>query len=136
MTVTPAATSTRLAAGLPWLASLGEHGDQAALITASGVLSHADLAGRVDEVTERLAGPRRLVLLEGTNTVTTVVTYLAALTAGHVVLLAAAGASGPSEALRAAYDPDIVVGADAAIEVVRAESAHDLHPDLALLLST
>ncbi len=136
MTVTPAATSTRLAAGLPWLASLGEHGDQAALITASGVLSHADLAGRVDDVTERLAGPRRLVLLEGTNTVTTVVTYLAALTAGHVVLLAAAGASGPSEALRAAYDPDIVVGADAAIEVVRAESAHDLHPDLALLLST
>jgi acyl-coenzyme A synthetase/AMP-(fatty) acid ligase len=126
---------------LPWLRSLGElalgeHGGRPALVTADGALTYADLADRVAGRAERLAGPRRLVLLEGANTVETVVSYLAAHAAGHAVLLAGAGPDGPADRLRAAYDPDLVLGPDGTVEVVRAESAHDLHPDLALLLST
>jgi acyl-CoA synthetase (AMP-forming)/AMP-acid ligase II len=121
---------------LPWLRSLGEHGDRPALVTADGVLTYADLADRVEGRAEQLAGPRRLVLVEGANTVETVVSYLAAHAAGHAVLLAGAGPDGPADRLRAAYDPDLVLGPDGLVDVVRAEPAHDLHPDLALLLST
>lgn len=38
--------------------------------------------------------------------------------------------------LAEAYDPDVVVGVDGAVEERRAGTAHALHPDLTLLLST
>jgi acyl-CoA synthetase (AMP-forming)/AMP-acid ligase II len=124
------------AAELPWVSGLRHHGDQPALVTAEQSLSYADLAARVDARAGRLAGPRRLVLLQAGPTVDSVVSYLAALTAGHVVLLAAAGDCGPGERLRAAYSPDIVLDETGGVEVLRESSQHDLHPDLAILLST
>lgn len=98
-------------------------------------LSRADLADRVAETAARLAGPRRVVQLRAENTLATVVGLLAAHAAGHVVLLT----PGPGDAasdLAAAWDPDVVLDADGTIRVHRTRSAHDLHPDLALLLST
>jgi acyl-CoA synthetase (AMP-forming)/AMP-acid ligase II len=120
----------------PWVSDLRDHGDRPALVTAGQTLSYAELAARVDERAERLAGPRRLALLEASSTVESVVSYLAVLAAGHVVLLAAAGPGGPGARLRAAYAPDILLDEAGGIDVVREESRHDLHPDLALLLST
>jgi acyl-coenzyme A synthetase/AMP-(fatty) acid ligase len=121
---------------LPWLRSLRDFGERRALVTADAVLTYAELHDRVSARAEQLAGPRRLVLLEGTNTVETVVSYLAAHTVGHAVLLAAAGPDGPASRLRAAYDPDVVLGPDGTVDIVRTEPAHELHPDLAVLLST
>ncbi|CUR60805.1 AMP-binding enzyme [metagenome] len=62
--------------------------------------------------------------------------YLAALQHGHVALVVPDGRTAQRAAMVAAYDPDIVCTADAADDVRRDATGHDLHPDLALLLST
>lgn len=124
-------------ARLPLVADLARHGDRVALLDGDRSLTYADLAARVGATAARLGGGRRLVLVEGAHRTDVVVAYLAALHAGHVVLLVPGGT--PADALTAAYDPDVVVRAGAAGAVVeerRDGSAHDLHPDLALLLST
>jgi hypothetical protein len=72
-------------------------------------------------------------MLEAGNDVETVVTYLAALREGHPLLLTSASA-GP-EGLLSTYRPDVVVSGGR-VEERHVGTAHDLHPDLALLLST
>ena len=83
---------------------------------------------------------RRLVLLVGANTVDALVIYLAALAAGHPVLLVPGDKPEAVDQLIAAYRPDVVARADGrgrwVLDERRAGSAHSLHPDLALLLST
>lgn len=116
----------------PRVLDLARFGDRAAIHTADGVLTYADLAGRVDSVAALLGDTRRLVLVEGANTVESLTAYLAALTHGHVVLLAAPGR--PAQQLADAWDPDVVAGDG--LDVRREGTVHDLHPDLALLLST
>jgi acyl-CoA synthetase (AMP-forming)/AMP-acid ligase II len=116
----------------PRVLDLRAHGDRVAIHTSAGRLTYGELADRVDDVARRLGPTRRLVLVEGSNTVESLTTYLAALTHGHVVLLAPAG--DPAGRLADAWDPD-VVAADALHER-REGTAHDLHPDLALLVST
>ena len=116
-------------------AGLRRWGGAAALVTDDGDLSYGELADRVQEVADQLGPQRRLVLLEAAHRVQAVVGYLAALTAGCPVLLTA----GPSAAgLQDAYDPDVVLLADDgwAVRERRTGTAHELHEDLALLLST
>jgi acyl-CoA synthetase (AMP-forming)/AMP-acid ligase II len=118
-------------------AALLERGDGLAVITDGGArLSYAELACRVAATGERLGDERRLVLLAAENDVDTLVTYLAARAGGHPVLLAdprhAAG-------LARRYDPDVVAGRQVGgwlLDQRRPGTAHDLHPELALLLST
>lgn len=124
---------------VPFARDLAAHGDQIAVITDGGALSYRDLAARVTATARRLGAGRRLVLLAGTNTVDALVVYLAALSAGHPLLLVPGGSTAAVESLVSAYDPDIVVrpvDGEWKIDERRAVSAHDLHPDLALLLST
>ncbi|MBR7744783.1 non-ribosomal peptide synthetase [Phycicoccus sp. BSK3Z-2] len=131
MTALAATPTTR---ALPWVHRLRAHGDRVALHTPDGPVTYAGLAARVGEAAVHLAGPRRLVQVEGRSTLASVVALLGAQAAGHVVLLGAPGS--PAAALREAYDPDVVVDAAGGVDVRRAESAHVLHPDLALLMST
>lgn len=119
---------------LPWVTGLREHGDRVALHTSDGPVTYAGLSDRVDALAARLGGARRLVHVEGRASQATVVALLAAQRAGHVVLLGTPGVA--ARTLRAAYSPDVVIDADGGVEVVREVSAHVLHPDLALLLST
>ena len=112
---------------------LAGHGDRVAVRTADATVTYADLAQRVDDVAALLGTTRRLVLVEGANSLDGLVAHLAALTHGHVVLLAAPGE--PARRLAEAWDPDVVVR-DGAVREVRDGTRHDLHPDLALLLST
>ena len=94
-------------------------------------MTYAGLADRVDERRVALGAAPRLVLLEASNDLETVTTLLACLAGGHPVLVASPGSTG----LVDAYDPDVVArGPDLAQR--RAGSAHSVHPDLALLLST
>ncbi len=98
-------------------------------------LTRAELAARVEDTARTMAGERRLVQVRAANTIGTLVGYLAAHAAGHVVLLT----PGPGEAaaaLTAAWDPDVVLDPDGTLAVHRTASRHVLHPDLALLLST
>ncbi|MFF9868187.1 AMP-binding protein [Streptomyces sp. NPDC013953] len=124
---------------LPLAQGLAAHGDRAALITPDGTLSYRELAQRVADTALRLGPHRRLVLLPGANTVEALVVHLAAMSAGHPVLLVPGDHPEAVEALTAAYDPDVVVRpADGPwiLDERRTVSAHTLHPDLALLLST
>jgi acyl-CoA synthetase (AMP-forming)/AMP-acid ligase II len=115
---------------------LSGHGDAPALVTDDGVLTYRELASRVEEVARRLGTQRRLVLLAGGNAVDPIVTYLAALSAGHPLLLAPSGRA--LAGLAAAYDPDVVVSEEDGwqLDERRDGSVHDLHPELALMLST
>ena len=97
-------------------------------------MSYADLAARAAEVAERIGGTRRLVQVEAGRGMGTVAALLGAQAGGHAVLLGPPGESG--RRLRAAYAPDVVVADGGVVDVLREHPAHDLHPDLALLLST
>ncbi|NKZ03758.1 AMP-binding protein [Actinomadura latina] len=112
------------------------HTDRTAIITAGGTLTYRELAERVAATARRLGPGRRLLLLAGANTVESLVVYLAALAAGHPVLLVPHDRPGSLESLVDAYDPDVVALPDGTLDERRAGSAHTLHPDLALLLST
>ena len=72
-------------------------------------------------------------MLETRNDISTLVHYLGALADDHVVLPVAAGRG--HSAVLASYDPDVVVDGTGVHER-RQGSAHRLHPDLAVLLST
>ena len=129
MTLTPLHPSTR-----PVL-DHARFADALAVIAGDTHLSHRDLADRVAARAQDWGPARRLVLVEGANTLDSLVAYLAAVQHGHVALVVPSGRDAQSESMVRAYDPDIVcrAGAD---DVRRAETTHDLHPDLALLLST
>jgi acyl-CoA synthetase (AMP-forming)/AMP-acid ligase II len=126
-------------ARLPLVAGLRDHGDRIAVITRDGRLTYRELADRVDDVAQRLGSLRRLVLVPGANNIDALVTYLGALCGGHVVLLAAGDNAPAIDGLIAAYDPDVVArpaGGEWLLDERRELPAHELHPDLALLLST
>ena len=114
---------------------LAAYGDRPALVSDDGTVSYADLADRVRAVADLLGPTRRLVLLAGANRVDAVVAYLAALAGGHPVILVPGDNRGNLASVERAYDPDVVL-ADGRVEERRTGTAHDLHPDLALLLST
>jgi acyl-CoA synthetase (AMP-forming)/AMP-acid ligase II len=118
---------------VPFAGDLAAYGDRTAFVTDAGELSYAELAARVREVAERLGTARRLVLVVGANTVDALVAYLAGLSGGHPVLLVPDG--GTADAAIERYDPDVVIR-DGDLREVRPASAHVLHDELALLLST
>ena len=127
----------RPASGVGFATRLSDHRSRVALIDPDGVaVTYEDLAARVARPREQLGASRRLVLLEATHTVEFVTTYLACLAGGHPVLLVPPGDPDRTEALVERYDPDAVHLSGDDLRVRRPASAHELHPDLALLLST
>ncbi|MBX6388089.1 MAG: AMP-binding protein [Frankia sp.] len=134
------------AGGVPFAQQLRRHGNRVALIGPDqSVLTHAQLADRVAETAARLGAVRRLVLIctdgpAAAGDPAPLITYLAALAAGHPVLLAGPDPA-QAAALVAAYDPDVVAGRDGddggwLLAERREGTRHHLHPELALLLST
>lgn len=124
---------------VPFVHALGAHGDRIAVVTADGSVTYGELAARVDATVRRLGRERRLVLVCGVNTLDALVVHLAALAAGHPVLLVPGDHPEAVRSLIDAYDPDVVAHQDGGAWVLderRQGSAHTLHPDLALLLST
>ena len=116
------------------------HGSRTALHTAAGEISYAELSDRAADLAgEVLGSTRRLVLIEGANTPESVTAYLAAVQHGHVALLVPHGRPAQLQQMVDAYDPDVVLrheGEHWLADPRRRGTAHDLHPDLALLLST
>lgn len=125
------------------LSLLGGAPGDVALINADAVVTYAELQQRIEERVQQLGSVRRLVMASAANDLEPLVTYLAALRGGHPVLLLAPGddevARRHRESLIARFDPDVLaLGADDDYRLVerRDGSAHDLHPELALLAST
>ncbi|GAB1642987.1 AMP-binding protein [Krasilnikovia sp. MM14-A1259] len=118
--------------------SLAAFGERTALVTEDGEITYRKLAERVERAAAELGDRRRLVLVTGTNSVDAVVGYLGALVGGHAVMLTA-DHDAVIGSLTDAYDPDVVCrpqhGRWSCVER-RTGSVHDLHPDLALLLTT
>ena len=116
------------------------HGSRTALHTAAGEISYRELSDRAADLAgEVLGSTRRLVLIEGANTPEAVTAYLAALQHGHVALLVPQGRPAQLQQMVDAYDPDVVLRHEDdrwLADRRRRGTAHDLHPDLALLLST
>ncbi|MBC7302272.1 MAG: AMP-binding protein [Nocardia sp.] len=94
-------------------------------------VTYAQLADRVADFSAGLGPGRRLVALTAGNDLGSLVAYLGALDAGCAVLLTGE----LTGELTATYDPDVIIDRGR-IVVNRAQSAHRLHPELALLLST
>ncbi|MCY4725349.1 AMP-binding protein [Nocardioides sp. STR2] len=136
MTLTSAQPAVRVAPGVGPVLDHARFGAAPAVLAGDEVLSHADLARRVADRAATWGPARRLVLVEGANDLDSLVAYLAALQHGHVALVVPDGRPAQRDATLAAYDPDVVCTAGARDDVRRPTSAHDLHPDLALLLST
>jgi peptidoglycan/LPS O-acetylase OafA/YrhL len=112
---------------------LAAHGGRPAVALPGGrVVAHRELAALADERAQRWGPGRRLVAVVGTPGPETLVAYVGALRARHATLLLPPDRA---PALIEAYRPDVVVRGDDD-EVHSATPAHDLHPDLALLLST
>lgn len=124
---------------VPFAADLASYGDSPAILTDTETLSYRELAERVDDLAVRLGPERRLVALAASNDVDSLVAYLAALAGGHPLILLQKDKPEALESLIAAYDPDVVLrcrGGSTALEERRQRTRHELHPDLALLLST
>lgn len=123
----------------PFAPDLRAHGDRVAVVTAEEEITYTQLDERVEAVGERLGTNRRLVLIGADNgAVEPLAAYLAALRGGHPVLLVPGGDEGALRDAAAVYDPDVVIAPSGgwAVEERRRGSTHDLHVDLALLLST
>ena len=112
---------------------LTSHGDGVALIDVERQLTYRELADRVATTAAHLGHRRRLVMIMARNDIETIVSYLAVHAAGHVVFLVSPDSD--LTALAETYDPDVVVD-HGHFHERRATSTHDLHSDLALLLST
>lgn len=124
---------------VPFVDGLRAHGARVAVLTDETRLTYADLADAVDTRTRDLGAPRKLVCVAGANEAEALITYLAALVGGHVVMLVPGDDPTKLDALVSAYDPDVVVtrnGDGWSTDLRREESGHDLHPELALLLGT
>lgn len=108
------------------------HGDDPAVLTEDRTVTYRELAAEVAARSAEFGTRRKLVLVETRNDLPTLVTYLAALAGHHVVLPVPGG--GDHTAVVDAYQPDVIVRDG--LLVHRHRGSHDLHPDLALLLST
>ena len=137
----PSLPLERATPGVGFAAELARFADSPAVLTNDGTISYRQLAERVEAVVDRLGPVRRLAVLTASNNLDSLVAYLAALSAGHPLILVPADKPSALRSIIDAFDPDVVMG-DAAgngeptIREVRPATRHELHPDLALMLST
>jgi acyl-CoA synthetase (AMP-forming)/AMP-acid ligase II/acyl carrier protein len=130
---------TPLTPAVGFVARLASHGGALAVRTAQEHVSYAELAGRVSAAAAALGRGRRLTLVAAENSLECLTTYLGALSAGHAVLLAPGDRAEHMASLIARYDPDVVARRDGSAWSAlqrRSDTAHRLHPDLAMLLTT
>jgi acyl-CoA synthetase (AMP-forming)/AMP-acid ligase II len=138
----PAPLAAPATAPVPFVRDLAAWGARVAVVGATETLTYTELAARVEDAAAALGATRQLVLLAAENSVEWLVTYLAALRGGHAVLLAPGDRPSHLDGLVQAYQPGFVASRAAGDWSVaqRGAAQHDLppdlHPDLALLLTT
>ena len=102
------------------------------MLTDERTLTYRELADETASVAAELGAERRLVLIETRNELSTLVAYLGALAAHHVVMPLPAG--GNHETVIRTYAPDVIVRNGSIAH--RPGPGRRMHPALALLLST
>lgn len=114
------------------LAALRSRGKSPALLTGDEVIDYSELADRIEQRASEFGRERRVIGLSGDNSIDFVVTYLAALSSGHVVAVNS-GDVDPADCDLTVRAPS---GADPELVEVRPGTRHELHPDLAALMET
>src|SRR2546427_11066581 len=94
---------------VPFAADLASYGDRPAILTDTLALTYRELAERVDDLAVRLGTERRLLALTAANDLDSLVAYLAALVAGHPLILVPEDKPAALESLVAAYDADVIL---------------------------
>jgi acyl-CoA synthetase (AMP-forming)/AMP-acid ligase II len=121
------------------LAHLSAANAAPALVFRNRALSYGEMAGRVAALAQRMAGGKRLVAIEAQPCADFVVSYLAALTAGHAVALLPPGDAEATAIFQRDFTPEISfarVGDDWRMRETAANTRGDLHPELAVMLAT
>ncbi|UDF32212.1 UNVERIFIED_ORG: AMP-binding protein (plasmid) [Roseateles sp. XES5] len=125
---------------LSFIAAFEERGERPALVFADGrTISYGALAKRIESRVAFLGRGRRLVAIEAGTCEHAIVTYLAALSAGHAVALLPPGQAAVLDGFCADFRPETVcrfVGERWRMDADIHLDTERLHPDLALLLST
>ncbi|MFM9827790.1 MAG: AMP-binding protein [Sphingomonas sp.] len=128
---------------MDWWDNLASHKDRSALIGPDFEISYAELAVLADKFCAELqaglsdAIPRPLILLEASNEPAAIIAYLGALRARWPVILVAEGAADDDSEIAQIYRPNVILRRVADWKPVFATSdAIEMHPDLAVLLST
>ena len=117
---------------------LEEHGAALAVVTDLGErLSYLELAARADAFAAGLQPGRHLLLIESANELAPLVAYVAALRHGHPVIMAGGDGVQLQRTIET-YRPSLRFRKAGAGWVVEAgpPGARELHPELAVLLST
>lgn len=112
---------------------LEQEGDRVALRDEAGQeLSYRALAAAADAFAARIGGSRSLVLIRAANRIASLVALIGCLRARHPVILSSdVGA----DRIAASFAPNVIVDEEGGI-VRHSDTAHVLHDDLALMLST
>lgn len=121
------------------LVHLSQQNHAPALMFPDQVIDYAALAARVDALAARLDGTRGLAALEAQPSADFVITYLAALKAGHAVALLPPGDTAAADAFQRDFAPEFSFALTAGEWKMTRHSGRgrrDLHPDLAVMLAT
>ena len=120
--------------------NLSRGGDSPAFVFGDRwVITYAELARRVDRQAGQFGTGKRLVAVEARLSEHAIIAYLAALKAGHAVALLPPDDAGAAARFAADFRPDCwyrLVDGRWRTDVAEDAAGGDLHPDLALLLST
>lgn len=123
-----------------FVANLAHGGDAPALVFPNRwVITYAELARRVDRQAECFGSRKRLVAVEARSSEHAIIAYLAALKMGHAVALLPPDDAEAAARFEADFRPDCryrMVDGRWRTEAADDVPPGDLHPDLALLLST
>lgn len=120
----------------PFWLGLEHYGSRVALVSEEGEeFSYTALCELADRAGFQELD-RRLVLLEMDNIVAATAAFLGALRANHAVILASPDKSEARQDLIETYRSGAVWTLDGGLEVIGRGQDEDLHPDLAVLLST
>lgn len=109
------------------------------LVFPGHALSYAALSAQVDALAQRIGGGKKLVALEAVPSANFIVSYLAALKAGHAVALLPPDDAAAAEAFHREFAPEVSFtfnGAEWRMAARRTRRWSTLHPDLAVMLAT
>jgi acyl-CoA synthetase (AMP-forming)/AMP-acid ligase II/uncharacterized membrane protein YcfT len=116
---------------------IGSAGDKIAAIDAARSITYDELAARADALCARIGPDRQLILLEGGNHIDWLVGYVAGLRGGHPLLITPAGAHATLDHFEDLFSASIrITAATGWLPAKTGRPAPDMHPDLALMLST
>lgn len=110
----------------------------AAVDSRGNTITYGALRANGRKLADKLGSDRRLVLLEGSNTVDWLTCYAGCLLGRHPVLIAPGGSDSAIADLSVTFSPDVVLRSSSGHDPVFSPRARPktLHPDLGVMLST